>query len=131
MIVGKHSAKMVLYAVCLATGLLVSVDCAPRPVMRAGTGVREKILLGDRLIQAESYDEAVRVLKEAVRLDPKDPEAFYYLGVAHFYKNNYPEAEQALKQSLLLSKRNPDAHNALGLVYSQTGRKAEAIEEYK
>ena len=124
---GKRAAAGWLACGAMA---LMGASCGPRPALRESS-VRDKIMLGDRLIQAESYDEAINVLSQAVHLDPKNAEGFYYLGVSHFYKNDFPEAEKALKESLRLGKRNPDAHNALGLVYAVTNRKSEAMEEYK
>src|SRR5205809_655772 len=88
--------------------------------------VREKLNLGDRLLQTENYAEAARVLAEAVHIEPGNAEAQYYFGVASFGLGEYAQAEKALKESLRLNKRNPDAHNVLGLVYNQTGDRPRA-----
>lgn len=92
---------------------------------------REKILLADRMIQAENYQEAIRLLNDAARHDGSNPEIHYYLGVAHFYLGEYADSERSLRESLHLNKKNADAHNALGLVYNKQGQRERALEEYR
>lgn len=119
-------------ALWIAAVLTVVTGCArPAGNSRSTGSSREKILLADRMIQAENFPEAVRVLNEAARVDASNPEIHYYLGVGHFYLGEYPEAEKSLRESLRLNKRNADAHNALGLVYTKLGQRERALEEYR
>ena len=120
-----------LVALIVASGLGAIACGAGKRSGSRGNRTREKVILADRLIQAENYEEASRTLAEALRSAPDDPEIHYYLGICHFYRGEYPEAERSLKEALGLNKRNPDAHNALGLVYSRTGERTRALEEYR
>lgn len=92
---------------------------------------REGIDLANRFIQAGAYVDAERLLTDALKVDPRNPDLHYYLGVARFFLGQYPAAEQSLRESIKYKERNPDAHNALGLLYNQTGERERAIEEYK
>src|SRR5881296_150097 len=91
----------------LAAGAALTTACAIHSRSRQPSKeVRERLNLGDRLLQLENYTEAARVLGEAVHLEPGNAEAQYYFGVASFGTNEYARAEKALKESLRLNRRN-------------------------
>lgn len=95
------------------------------------TQVQGKLMFAERLIQAGSYPEAEKMLAEAQRLEPNNPQVHYYYGVVHYSVGDLPEAEKSLMESLRLNKHNPDAHNVLGLVYKQRGDYQRALAEYQ
>ena len=92
---------------------------------------RDLTSVGSRMIGIGAHVDAERLLKEAVRLDPKNADSIYFLGLAEFYLGEFKDAEKSFKEALRLRERNPDAHNALGLVYNQMGDHARAVEEYE
>jgi Flp pilus assembly protein TadD len=93
--------------------------------------VQGKILFAERLIQAGSYPEAQKMLMDAQRLEPNNPQVHYYQGVVNFSIGDLPAAEKSLNESIRFNKRNPDAHNVLGLVYKQRGDYQRAMSEYQ
>ena len=68
--------------------------------------------LGER-----NYTGALVALTEAERLDPKNPEVLYNLGLAFIGKKRPDLAEQRLQQALILKPSYSAARNDLGVVY--------------
>jgi tetratricopeptide (TPR) repeat protein len=82
------------------------------------------------------YGEAERYLKRATVLNPKNPDAFLYLGQMYFDTNRFAEAEPALRQAIQLTadvSRNryqiQKAHYLLGRILVQQHHEAEAHAE--
>lgn len=66
----------------------------------------------------EHWSKAAVLLKEAVRLGDKDPEAYLLLGTAlRQVKGARKEAEDALMRSVDLNHKNPEPYVELGLLY--------------
>ena len=83
----------------------------------------KKISLAQLYMEAGKYVEAVSILSELARTNPKDADIQFNLGVARFGASDYPGAESALREALRLDPRKTDAHNYLGAVYYTTGSK--------
>ncbi|MGH9971157.1 MAG: tetratricopeptide repeat protein [Pyrinomonadaceae bacterium] len=75
--------------------------------------------------------EAVIVLREAVRLSPQSALAYATLGQAFRLLGKFQEALVALQEALRLSPEDPVAHNYLGMTYESLQRKQEALAAYK
>jgi len=110
---------------------VVLPGCGPHKQGNTDAQVQGKIMFAERLIQAGSYPEAEKMLGDAQRLEPNNPQVHYYFGVVHFSEGDLAEAEKSLLESLRLNKHNPDAHNVLGLVYKQKGDYQRALSEYQ
>ena len=127
---GSHLKKK-LAAGLLLGGLVLSGCGGSAKRSSTESAVQGKILFAERLIQAGSYPEAQRMLADAQRLDPDNPQVHYYQGVVSFSIGDLDAAEKALNESIRYNKRNPDAHNVLGLVYKQRGEYTRAMAEYQ
>jgi tetratricopeptide (TPR) repeat protein len=82
------------------------------------------------------YAEAERYLKRATVLNPKNPDAFLYLGQMYFDTHNYVDAETALRQAIQQTtdvSRNryqiQKAHYLLGRILMQQHREDQAHAE--
>jgi len=74
-----------------------------------------------------SYADASKWLTQAVAENPKDAEAWYYLGRAKYNENRFEEAIRAFEQCLELEPRNVKAQSNLGLSYAGLNRNPEAL----
>ncbi len=92
---------------------------------------REKLNYALALLHAGKAEQAVTLLKEVQKSDPKLPHTWFNLGV--YYRKNgdaAPAIEQFLGM-LLLTPEEPIAHYQLGALYRQVGKTAEAVAEFE
>lgn len=85
---------------------------------------------GLRLIKEGEYQKALSVLDKLVEIDPSDPQAFLYLGVAYFEMGNKAEAIAAFEQSVS-NKITPRGCYNLGLAYEAVERLGEAMTQFE
>ncbi|MBI2369246.1 MAG: M48 family metalloprotease [Deltaproteobacteria bacterium] len=93
--------------------------------------VRENALLD---IRANRYNTALAALARALRLQPNDPIAHYYMGEAYRQRGqagDLPRAIEAYKQALRYRADYPEPHRELGLAYYKLGDKVLASVELK
>jgi tetratricopeptide (TPR) repeat protein len=62
--------------------------------------------------------EEYMVLREAVRINPKDARAYYYLGCFLYDKKRYADAREAWEKSSALDASFPTVHRNLALYYA-------------
>lgn len=77
------------------------------------------------------YEEAERLLKEILRLNPNSAEAHHLLGLVYCFTGYFDESIQELETSVRL---NPDAIQPrldLALTYSMLGYEPEAKREFE
>jgi adenylate cyclase len=96
-------------------------------VALAPSSDRANAFLGRALHYAGRSDEAVPLLKKALRRNPK-PESWIlqYLGEAYVMTGRYDEAIAACKEAIKIAPRNELAHIGLTSAYSLSGREQEA-----
>ncbi|HKQ63345.1 MAG TPA: tetratricopeptide repeat protein [Candidatus Polarisedimenticolaceae bacterium] len=90
-----------------------------------------RVRLAQSQFQAGRVNEALALLDEAIRSEPRNAGLFNYSGQICFVAGRQAEAERRLLQALEIDAQLTDAHNTLGAVYSETGRKDEAEREFK
>ncbi|MCI0407577.1 MAG: tetratricopeptide repeat protein, partial [Acidobacteria bacterium] len=81
--------------------------------------------------QAGRFDEAVQILEEAIRAEPRPPEAYYQQGELLQQQGKPEEAARRYREAL---ERNPDfagAHNSLGSVLGSEGKLDEAMGHFR
>ena len=92
---------------------------------------REKLNYALALLHAGKAEQAVTLLKEVQKSDPKLPHTWFNLGV--YYRKN-GDAEPAIGQfraMLRLTPEEPIAHYQLGALYRQVGKTGEAMAEFE
>ena len=81
------------------------------------------------LIKAEKYDEAIPLLKNVVADNPRDADAWNYLGFASRKLGNSKEAIGYYEKALKIDPNHKGAHNYLGEAYLQLNDVPKAEEQ--
>ena len=97
---------------------------------RAPTGDDLKIV-GLNYVLLNDYPDAIKWLEKAVQAEPKNEEAWYFLGRAYFTRSRIAEAHQAFLKALELDPHNAKAENNLGLVLESEAQLDAAMEAYR
>ena len=109
---------------CLAVlGGCVSAAEQEQAATRAG--------LGQAYLRERNIPGAVRVLEEAVALDPRNAEAWQNLALAYMAHGALDKSEQAFDKALRLVPDKAETHNNYGLLLMQMDRRPEAIEQFQ
>jgi tetratricopeptide (TPR) repeat protein len=77
------------------------------------------------------YTDADKWLTRSVEMDPRDQEAWYYLGRAKYSENRFQEAIQAFEQCLKFDAKNVKAKDNIGLSYQGLGQVQEAMAAFQ
>jgi Flp pilus assembly protein TadD len=88
-------------------------------------------IVGLDYVLLDDYTDAIKWLQSAVERDPKNKDAWYYLGRAFYTKSQRGEARQAFLTVLNLDPHDSRAENNLGLIYESDGQSAIAMEAYR
>ena len=81
------------------------------------------------LLHEERYREAMVLLREILKADPKNPYAFFFLGQAFYEVGEMEPARDAYRACLTLAPRHLGARIAICHVERKLGRLREAIKE--
>jgi tetratricopeptide (TPR) repeat protein len=81
------------------------------------------------LLHEERFHEALVFLRDAIKADPKNPYAFFFLGVALFETGELEPARDAYRACLRLAPQHLGARVSLSHVLRQLGDLREAIKE--
>ena len=86
--------------------------------------------LGDAYVRLEKYDEAEKVLKEAVWLNETSSGPYILLGQVALKRNDPAAAAGFLERAAELDPQNDYVHYFLGKAYQSLGRPAEANQHF-
>ena len=82
-------------------------------------------------ILLKDYIDADHWLTRSLQWDPRDAQAWFYLGRTKYSESQFPEAIEAFAQCLKLEPRNIQAENNVGLSYEALGQRDQAIQAFK
>lgn len=82
-------------------------------------------------VQMKQYNDALRYLNEAVRLDPADYMTHFLIGYSYEITNRYDDAIKAYKTCVDLNPNYAQAVNNLGYNYKERAYYSYAIEMYE
>jgi tetratricopeptide (TPR) repeat protein len=85
----------------------------------------------DMLLSQERLEEARAVVKQALRLAPRDAAALNILGVIDLQKGDLKSAAATIKRAVDLQPGAPEPRHYLGLAYEYMGRYDDAIESFR
>lgn len=88
-------------------------------------------VVGLNYVLLNDYRDAIHWLEKAIELDPRNRDAWYYLGRSYYTRAMLPEARKAFLTVLDLSPNDVRAENNLGLILETSGQPAAAIEAYR
>jgi tetratricopeptide (TPR) repeat protein len=86
---------------------------------------------GTELMDANELDEAEKLLKEAIDLDPVFVDAMDHLGRVYRMQNRLSEAEAMYLKSININDKNLVPYQNLAIVYRLQNRLNDAFELYK
>ena len=92
-------------------------DSSPDPM----ASMSPAFLNAKKAIDAKDWAQAVTLFTQVVALEPKNAEAFNYLGFALRNNGDYPGALANYNQALTLDKWHKGAHEYLGEAYLKLG----------
>jgi len=98
--------------------------------LRTPTGDDLKIV-GLNYVLLNDYPDAIKWLERAVETEPKNKEAWYFLGRAYYTKSRLPEARKAFLTVLELDPRDAKAQNNLGLILESEAQLDAAMDAYR
>jgi tetratricopeptide (TPR) repeat protein len=116
----------------LASGPVWSMggtDKAPDPFAKPAQPVDANYADGKKAIDAGNWPAAVVALTKAVGNDPKNADAFNYLGYA--YRQQYDQAFANYQKALAIDPEHKGAHEYIGEAYLETSNLAKAEEHLK
>ena len=93
--------------------------------------VQAHLLRGNGLAGLSNFDEALKAIEEAVRLDPQRGTTFTQLGLVELMKGRRPEAEAAFQRAVELAPKSIEARLALGNFYWSTGKAKETEAAFR
>ncbi len=98
--------------------------------LKTPTGEDFKIV-GLDYVLLNDYANAVKWLEKAVELEPKNKDAWYYLGRAYYSRSLLRDSRRAFLTVLDLDPRDARAENNLGLVLQSEAKPDEAMAAYR
>ena len=79
------------------------------------------VKLADEAREAERFEEAVSLYGQALKIKPKWPDGWWYVGAIFYQKDLYPQARDAFQNLVALEPERGPAWAMLGLCLFQTG----------
>ena len=111
----------------LCQGLMEEALASARRAQELDPRAFDGTQVGWILFQAHRYDEAIRELRTALTIEPKNPMAQWYLGFALIGAERFDEAITTLERAASLSDRSSAVLGVLVGAYAGAGRRTEAL----
>ena len=80
---------------------------AAKPVQNASLKSRLAIEAGNKLREKQDFPAALRAYQNAIRLQPENSNAWFYLGIAYVNMDRFDEARVSFKKSVLHAPDDP------------------------
>lgn len=82
-------------------------------------------------IWSEDYDDALKDLDRAMKIDAENYRAFYYLGITQYYRFKLKSAEDALEKCIKLNPAYAPAYYLLAATLAERNQTNAAVENYE
>lgn len=82
-------------------------------------------------IEAQNYSEAMRLVNEAMSVDKKSADLYYYKSLIYIALNNYSASTSTLYKCIDLDKNYKEAYFYLGVAFDNLNETKNAFEYYK
>ncbi len=110
----------------LSLALLVAAHAAPSESTPVQNAQLDDFAAGKKAIDAKNWSQAVSSFSKVVAQDPKNADAYNYLGFANRWLGHYDDAFAAYGKALALDPNHKGALNYSGIAYLKTDQKAKA-----
>ncbi len=87
--------------------------------------------LGLAYMQLNMYEEAVKILKEAIKFKADDLDANWNLGITYWFMGDMDEAAAQIRKYINYDPNNAEAHNTIGLTYYCKELYNAALDEFQ
>ena len=88
-------------------------------------------IVGLNYVLLNDYPDAIKWLEKAVEAEPRNKEAWYFLGRAYYTRSRIGEARKAFLTVLELDPRDTKAENNLGLILESEAQPDAAMDAYR
>ncbi len=88
-------------------------------------------IVGLNYVLLNDYPDAIKWLEKAVEAEPKNKEAWYFLGRAYYTRSRISEARKTFLKVLELDPRDAKAENNLGLILESEAQPDAAMDAYR
>lgn len=78
------------------------------------------------LLSRRQFPQAESLIREKIQKDPESADAYYLLGVMHYFQGQLPQTIENLKHALDLDPRHTDAAVCLSVLFNDIGKYDEA-----
>ena len=82
-------------------------------------------------LEEGNYPEAVAALRDYLKDQPEDADAWFNLGIAHLFSEQLLAAREAFLKSREIAPDRGETYNRLGFIYEMNKQYAEALEHYE
>ncbi|HUS58342.1 MAG TPA: tetratricopeptide repeat protein [Planctomycetota bacterium] len=96
----------------------------------AGAPAKQHVELGVQLYHQRKYAEAIKQFEEAVKLDPKDTNAYSWIGYSYFALHDYGKMIGTYEAALRHNPDDAELHYNKGLVLKLANKTGEARASY-
>jgi tetratricopeptide (TPR) repeat protein len=83
---------------------------------------------GHRELPLRRFARAAADLNRAVEIDPSRMDAYYHLGLAHYFQGQFPEAAEAFRKAAQHAPNDDEIINCTNWVYAASRRAGETAE---
>ncbi len=118
----RHFIALPVLGLALA-GAALAADFQSTPVENARM---DDFAAGKKALDAKKWAEAVSSFNKVVAQNPKNADAWNYLGYSSRWLGKYDEAFAAYNKALTLDPKHRGALEYSGIAYIKTGQKAQA-----
>jgi Flp pilus assembly protein TadD len=120
--------KRTLIALAAASAFTASyaADTDTTPVANAKS---DDFALGKKAIDGKNWQQAADSFSKVVAKDPKNADAFNYLGYSNRWLGRFPEAFAAYDKALALNPKHKGALEYSGIAYLTSGQKDKAEQQ--
>ena len=130
--IGLAETQMRRFRIRKEPDILLSAHlAAERAVQLANQFGGAHVVLGAALAVGQRYEEAAREFETALKLDPRDPDAYRELGDLYKERELFSQAEQVYQRAVAARPGDWNAHNQLGRFYYDQHRYPEAERSFR
>jgi len=91
---------------------------------------RNHVEMGLAFLKTRAYTPALEEFMTAEKLNPKDPDIFYYEGITYYGKGMTDKALESFRRTVRLRPDHSEAWNYLGTLYLESQAYDKAIDSY-
>lgn len=99
--------RKILIGLMTAFFLLTIFAFAPSEIIAQPKKAKKLVADGGKLFERKNYQGAIDKYAEAIIIDPKYPDAYFWKGYAHYYLDQYDQAIQDLSTALSQGYKKP------------------------